>query len=955
MGKKKLNREQRKAIEYKEGPLLIIAGPGTGKTTVLTSRLANLIKEEKLKPEEVLALTFTNKAAEEMEERSEKLLPGHSFALQVFTFHSFAEDVLHNHGLDIGLPNNFKLFNERDCWSLIKKNLAKFHLDYYRPIGNPTQFITNLLKHFSRCQDEGITPEKYFQYAKKIEKGKEDKQEKKRIKELACAYQIYQQLLLDSRALDFGQLLNYVLYLFKKRPAILKKYQGQKKYILIDEFQDTNWVQYQLAKKLAWPQNNITACASSNQAIYQWRGASFANVLQFRKDYPSTKTIILKENYRSVQPILDLSYQFISQKDAGKKQSLHSLQEEEGNLWAKKRGQGEINYWCFPTLVEEVKGVSGKIVDLLQKKKVPPREIAILARTNQALRPFAQGLKRAHVPHQVLISESLYLHPLIIDLLAFLRVLENRDDNISFYKFLTMPFLKISEADQVKIINYSRRRNNSINDVLGDSQLQRKLTATGKRNVRKILALLQKLSQKKRKKVSELLMIFFEKSGCLKELVKQTEEERFSDLEAINLFYNRVQDFENNNPGAGLIEFLQQVQLEQESGQEGERENSFPEKMDSVKIMTVHAAKGLEFEYVFLVGMADLRFPTSRRTEVIPFPSRFVQGQVPAGDVHQQEERRLFYVGITRAKKGLFFTFAEDYGTKRKKKPSLFLRELKKDFSFSSLPKTKEEKLSSSVSLSKRQSKKEKLPDCFSYTQLTNFQRCPWQYKLNHILKVPTRGGPQRSFGKTLHTTLFDFLRSYALHPRTKKQWADLLSFYQQDWIDEWYQDKRQKEEYYQKGKKYLRSFYRDFQKKKPRIKLSDNGPLLEANFKMSSKGNCFRGKIDRLDEIDGGVEIIDYKTGKAKKKLTSEIKDQLLIYQIAAEEFFNLNPKRLTFYYLCDGSRLSFLGKDEEKEKIKKKIEATIKEIQKRSFPAKPGYHCDSCDFKNICQWRQY
>jgi len=313
-----LNKEQLEAVTFGEGPLLIVAGAGTGKTTVITKRVAYLIEAKKLSPNEILAVTFTDKAAEEMEERVDKLLPYGYLDLWISTFHSFCQRVLQEYGLDIGIPGDFKILDPTSAWLLIRRNLERFHLDYYRPRGNPTKFIHALIEHFARCKDQGIYPEDYLRYAQKIEndfqKGRNkelDDTEVRRIKEIAKAYETYQQILLENSALDFGDLINYTLLLFKKRPKILKKYQDQFKYILVDEFQDTNWAQYELVKLLAEPRKNITVSLDDDQSIYRWRGSSFNNLLRFKEDYPEAKEVILVKNYRSTQDILDLAYKFI--------------------------------------------------------------------------------------------------------------------------------------------------------------------------------------------------------------------------------------------------------------------------------------------------------------------------------------------------------------------------------------------------------------------------------------------------------------------------------------------------------------------------------------------------------------------------------------------------------------------------------------------------------------------
>jgi len=271
---KGLNSEQKKAVVHGQGPLLIIAGAGTGKTTVITKRVAWLILNNLVKTDQILALTFTDKAAQEMEERIDRLLPYGYVDLWISTFHSFCERILQQHALDIGLPLNFKLLNQAQQSFLVQDNFDKFDLDYYRPLGNPTKFIQSLVKHFSRAKDELISPEEYLDYVENLKLDKDTSmsgemldQETNRLKEIANAYHTYQQLLLENNALDFGDLINYTLKLFEKRPQILKKYQKQFKYILVDEFQDTNWAQYKLLQMLAQPKNNMTAVSDDDQCL----------------------------------------------------------------------------------------------------------------------------------------------------------------------------------------------------------------------------------------------------------------------------------------------------------------------------------------------------------------------------------------------------------------------------------------------------------------------------------------------------------------------------------------------------------------------------------------------------------------------------------------------------------------------------------------------------------------
>ena len=360
----KLNKEQKEAVVYEKGPLLIVAGAGTGKTTVITQRIVYLIEKGVAKPEEILAVTFTEKAAAEMEERVDVLLPYGYVDLWISTFHSFCERILRDYALDIGLPADFKILDNPAGWLLVYRNLDKFDLNYYKPLGNPTKFIQALISHFSHCKDQAIYPEDYLKYAENL-KTRDDipeDDETERIKEVANAYHTYQRLLLENSSLDFGDLINYCLKVFQKRPLILKKYREKFKYILVDAFQDTNWAQYELIKILAEPKNNLTVCADDDQMIYLWRSASFNNIIQFSKDFPKAKQISLVKNYRSCQNILDLAYKFIKANDPDRLEYVNKISKK---LFAKEKGKGVIEHIQAESLEEEVNKTIKKILEIL--------------------------------------------------------------------------------------------------------------------------------------------------------------------------------------------------------------------------------------------------------------------------------------------------------------------------------------------------------------------------------------------------------------------------------------------------------------------------------------------------------------------------------------------------------------------------------------------------------------
>jgi DNA helicase-2/ATP-dependent DNA helicase PcrA len=1080
-----LNPEQLKAVLHKEGPLLIVAGAGTGKTTVITQKIAYIIEQTLAKSDEILALTFTEKAAGEMEERVDRLLPYGYLDLWISTFHSFAERILKSHGLEIGLPSEFKLLNEFEQWALIQKNFDRFNLNYYRPLGNPTKFISALLKHFSRLKDEDINPSAYLRYASELKenldsmlsgaKSKKGKgrgnfqfsisnfqtskegidkeiaeQEVERINEVANAYHMYQQLLLENSALDFGDLINYTLKLFRERPYLLKKYREQFKYILVDEFQDTNWSQYELVKLLSEPRNNLIAVADDDQSIYRFRGASMSNILQFKKDYPKTEQVILVKNYRSKQNILDLAYEFIKLNNpnrlewqlalpvilneakrseesrskraprsfvAGAPQDDKKLNKK---LIAQNKGEGEIEVLAAEDLNGEVLAVIKKINQLKTANKESGwDDFAILVRANDTAKEFCSALGVAGLPYQFLASRGLYSKPVILDVIAYLKLLDDYHESRAMYRLLNLSVFKFTYLELVELNNLAYRKSWSLFETMRETDHLDFNPETKKKIVQVLMLISKHTALVREKAAGEIVLAFLNDSGYLKQIADLPEEKSREQLSFLNQFMKRVKEFESASDDKSVKAFLAEYSLEVDSGEEGSLAPDPDAGPEAIKISTVHGAKGLEFKYVFVVSLVDRRFPTDERKEQIEVPAALIKEILPEGDIHLEEERRLFYVAMTRAKTGLYFSWAPDYGGTRKKKPSRFLVECglvdatssviltphnnAGEESIKGLSTTNYRSFASaqddkggrgSDDNDKKQFKQPefRMPAYLSYTQLAAFSKCPYQYRFAHILKVPLRGKGVFSFGKTMHATLqklyelLDERRGLGqtpldLYADQKKavvnddknltgratlfagagkqpddnptvSLEEIIKLYEASWQDDWFESKKQKIEYRQKGKEILKVYYEKHKDAWPEVKATEQGFKL----KIASNGAYYtvQGRIDRIDCENGQLKLIDYKTGAPKDKLTFEEKEQLFIYQLAVPSLYHEEVGSLVFYYLDDNTEVEFLGTSEELSKMKEKIITTIEAIKKGEFPPKPSMLCKWCDFFDICEYRQ-
>lgn len=910
-----LNKEQKEAVTHKEGPLLIVAGAGTGKTTVITHRIAYLIKEGFAEPEEILALTFTDKAASEMDSRVDSMLSRGYLDMWISTFHSFSRRVLKRNGLDIGLPNNFNLLDQTNTWLLVRKNLDRFDLDHYKPLGKPTKFISALISHFSKCKNQAVTPQEYLWFA---QESSDD-----RLLELARAYGTYQELLLEGGSLDFGDLINYTIKLFEERESILEKYRGMFKYILVDEFQDNNWAQYQLTKLISGPDYNLTVVADDDQSVYAFRGASYGNISQLTKDVPDVKKISLVQNYRSRQGILDKAYEFIQQNNPDR---LEVQEDVDKNLKAQKEG-GQVEHLHLKTLEAEVQAVVNKIISL--GEDVGFSDIAILVRSNRTAEPFCRGLERSRVPYTFLALRGLYSKPVVLDTISYFKLLLDPYDTSSFYRVLRLPFLGIPESEVAKIIRWSRKKAEPVYKTLQDISSVGVSKQT-ENTVVDLLEMLDKHTKASRKNVSELFIDFLTDSDYLDYLAKEKDK---GAIENVNQFYDKIKAFEGAHIEASLPHFMDELQMELDSGEEG-RLNLGMNGSEAVRVMTIHKSKGLEFRYVFLVNLVNRRFPSTNRSDPIPLSDELVKDILPEGDAHLQEERRLFYVGMTRAKEGVFLTSALDYGGVRKKKPSRFLSELGyKD----------PEVVSVETGVQKREKKvkEQKIKrdkGHFSFTQFRAFESCPLQYKFAHILRVPLQGKAVFSYGSSLHNTLERFIR----------EGGDIFEIYEEEWIEDWFHSEEERKEYREKGVQSLEKFQEGYDDTVMDIR---GEPAVEVPFRLKVGGETIVGKIDRIDQLEDGVELIDYKTGKTRKRLRRRDKAQLLIYQMAAQESLGLNPQKLTYYYLDEGKKLSFLGSPEEIAEEKDKLQKLIKNIEDSNFEPTPGWQCKFCDFKKICE----
>ncbi len=942
---KQLNKEQLAAIHHKSGPLLIIAGAGTGKTTVITERIKYLIEKKLAKPQEILALTFTEKASREMEERVDIALPYGYTNMWIMTFHSFCERILRQNALHIGLDPRFRLTSVAETVQLIRQNLFTFKLNYFRPLGNPYKFIDGMLQHFSRLQDEDINPLDYLKWAKK--------QKDEKWLEVANTYRTYEELKVQNSLMDFGDLITKALKLFRERPNILKEYQKQFKYILIDEFQDTNYAQNQLALLLSKSHKNITVVGDDDQSIYRFRGAAVSNIIQFRKSFPKAKVVVLTKNYRSTQEILDRSHDLIEHNNPDRLEVIENIDKK---LISQTKQTGEKIQFIHTDRVEnEGDEVAKEISKLVKAKKYQFKDFAILVRANNHSEPFLRSLARFAIPYQFLGPGRLFKQPEIIDLISYLRVLYNYEDSTSFYRVLSVDTFNVSPREVAKIGNYARKYNISLfiaAEKIGDEKVKNVTNL-----VNKHLGLIKKEG------AGQILYYFLESSNILNDLVNPKNSD--AEKKAINIskFFDKLKSYETDHPDTNLFGVVDWLNLSSELGESPLAADSDWNEINAVNILTVHGSKGLEFSVVFLVNLVSLRFPTIERHEQIPIPEEIIKEVLPAGDYHLEEERRLFYVGMTRAKERLYLTAANYYGEgKRDKKISPFVSEALGQISNKKTEpiNTKQSFLdySNSEIVSKTSSPSGLKINYLSYSQIETFKICPLHYKLRYILKIPTTPSASQSFGTAIHNTLRDFYIEVS-KPDYKDKEKLLFKLLKENWIKEGFMDKIHEKKFFEKGRSFLSNFLKqEFNAK--------TIPLLtESAFTIPiTKDLKISGKIDRVDLLaqasdkDPKIEIWDYKTGAnvpTQKEVDHNL--QLTFYALAAttiqEKPFAKKPEeiKLTLYYFDEGKKITTIRTESDLIKAKEEIVKIRDEIEKSDFKCSGGFLCQNCEYKSLCQ----
>src|SRR5579862_1594190 len=955
---------QCEAIEHVQGPMLVIAGAGTGKTSVLTHRIERLVGEGHARPEEILALTYTRNAACEMRDRVRKLLHGKS--VQATTFHDYCFQLLKDAHKDFGV------LDEQDLWIYLRRRIRELHLEYFVRAANVGQFLSDLLKFVTRCHDELVTPERYAHYVEQLERGEvsiprvaksknvlEDAEVLGRCREIARVFSTMERWLREENLGSFSHMITRAHALLESDERVLSAARSRARFILADEFQDANFAQIKILARLAGPSGNIFAVGDPDQGIYRFRGASSAAFELFRHHFSDTKLIVLEKNRRSTTPILRTAFSVINKNPAAlahgadqdhayRRSPLQSAREEEALKEGRQLTGPPVTAFILASKDSDGPDLASLIRDLQKKSRCKWSDFGILYRTHVHRDDVVQALAEADIPF-VIESMDISDTPEVRDLFACLQAVASNGDDVSWFRMAALPCFNI-DAGQLRQVMRAIAHDNREERIIPLSQALDRV-AGGE----KVLAAVQRCREEIQRRQAKAL-------AALDIIVREFALDRSSPI--VHAACKFVELWENKkiNQTTELEELVDYLGYFREAGgviplQSNENENA-------VRLMTVHGAKGLEFPHVFILRANSNSFPSSYKETLVAFPRELRQaGSLTEADdkaLHGQEERRLFYVAMTRARDSLHIYAKEGTG-KIDKSPPGYVRELMTDRTvaswFRAIPATGAQAtldihaVASGLYPSESQTTLwlefpvlEGLHRRLSASAVDNYERCGLRFKLERDWRLPTKPAAAMQYGAAIHRVLKTYFDAIRLgRPRTSDELIDL---FRQDLAAAKIPEAYQHELYERQGLAQLR----DFLAFASSIPASDVLHT-EESFEIRVGDVWVAGRIDRIDRrSDGTVAIIDYKTGKAKDQEDADESLQLSLYAIAAQQKWGYKVGALVFHNLEENVPVITSRTESELQVAEERVKKAAAGIANNIFDAHTGIHCNFCAYRSLC-----
>jgi superfamily I DNA/RNA helicase/RecB family exonuclease len=958
------DERQREAIEHVTGPMLVIAGAGTGKTTVIIKRMAALIREGHARPSEILSLTYTDNAAKEMRERVQAELRGADISgLRAVTFHAYCNELLKAH------QRGFSVLDDKDLWIFLRKRIRELGLNYFVRAANVTQFLDDLLEFLRRCQDELVGPEKYAQYVEKlgcgvlpaprVTKSKNadaisDEERLGRCKEIASVFAAVERMLRADNLGTFGHMITKAYELLREDPEVLGQEREKARYIMVDEFQDANFAQVKILAALAGDERNVFAVGDPDQAIYRFRGASSAAFGLFQRHFPGARLVVLEKNQRSLTPILQCAFALIDRNPpvfsgetqgeglTYKRSPLRSAREERALEGGKELRGDPVEIVPLSGRDYEATDIVAVIQEQRRQHRCRWKDFAILYRSHFHRDEIAKELGEKGVPFSIENMDVLDT-PEVRDLLACIGAVDSTADAASLLRVAALPQFRIDPEKfraAIRAIPRDQRQGppTTLAVLLGQIESGPAVLST-------------------LRKMREDLGAGARASAVVEAAIRTFRLDR--DSPPLGAVVKFVADWETKplTKTGGVGEFLEYLRFFREAKGVVCLQSEEP---DAVRLMTAHSAKGLEFAHVFVIRAASASFPSAYKEPLIDFPQGLRDADSAAeGDgkiLHDQEERRLFYVAMTRARDSLALYGKQ--GTGKEKTPPGFARELVKDASLGPwravrTPREFQTDLFASAAAPpafvSRTTQWLEMPPAFPITRLSataveSYEVCPLQFKLEREWRIPRDLPAAMLYGASMHRVLKAYYESVQLERPLPED--ELVGLFRADFGQAVIEDPYQRELYERQGVQQLQDFLTIANRSAtPRVLHT------EEHFEVKVGTATVAGRIDRIDDLGNGrVAIVDYKTGKPRAQEDADESLQLSIYAMAAREKWGYESDRLVFYNLEENSAVATARDRLQLQAARAKVEEVANRIVQGDFDPTPGYHCRFCSYRNLC-----
>ena len=950
-----LNAEQKKAVDTIDGPVMVVAGPGTGKTKILTLRIANILKKTDTLPEAILALTYTESGVVTMRSRLAELIGSEAYRVTISTFHGFANNIIRNHPEEFPYIVGANSITDVDQYKIMEEIITTSELSMLRPFGDTFYYLRSALSTINKLKQEGVGPEKFegivldeekkfaliddLYYDKGAHKDKmkgkyQDMQKHiNKNKELSILYHAYQKALKGHKLYDYSDMIMEVSSILEKNSDFLLTLQEKYQYFLIDEHQDTNNAQNRIIELLAnfFDNPNVFMVGDEKQAIFRFQGASLENFMYFKNRYKGAKLIMLVDNYRSTQAILSLATSLM----------------RGGELEAKAgHPDKKIPLYVFSSTDTEIYSLARHIQQRI-KDGAKPEEIAVLCKENADALPVANMLEKLGVPFMVESDQNVLQDEDIKKLLLILHTIKDFGDAGRLYEMLHVDFLGIEPLDLYKLIEYSRRNHLNPYDVI---RSQKHLKEAGVEGVERFGELYKQLSSWKKLSqnsgAASVFEIIVRESGFLRHLL--ANDDPFGKIEKIRTLFDQVKALIENHKDFTLEQFLEYLDMLQEH-QILLKNGSLHVKPGRVRIMTVHKSKGLEFDYVYIINLFDGHWGNKRRTEHFKIPNSVFKIDSALEENENQDERNLFYVALTRARKEIVLSYAGQGTNGREQLVSQFINEMESAFIEHGDAQEYEDEFAEKQEILFAESQrsvvklndKEFLNELFkkyglSVTALNNYLECPWRYFYSNLVRIPEAPNKHLIFGNAIHQALKDFFDKFAVEDPGPEY---MVKRFEEELAHQPIEESEYRE-VLAKGRKCLPEYYKEYHQTWRKNFMSEfkiDGIEVTPDIKIN-------GKIDKMEILDyaNNVNVVDYKTGKPKtrnaiagKTASSDgnYRRQLVFYNLLLSKFNNGNPRtQRTEQSSYDGKYKMVSGdidfvESDEKGKYKKEAFAVSKE----------------------------